>query len=297
MKKLFITVLLTTIAINAYALPSRHFGHVKYDGVKRQVGLLLKKVENEKDSYYAVVSEYLSPFREDNFIADFFRPGKKKLFSKKKNGYLQELYKWIRIYKMTKVKGTNSYIFEKLQVIDGKVIALKNSDDSTLNVNYNFRGYVKNMVMHTTIDNIPVILKFKTKRRFPLKSTWETKFTVGPYNPGYKQAGITILTLGKMNKQTNSATANFNVESLKGKKMTIKGDFKVSKAGSGMYTFMDKGSSTTYGAHLIEDKIGIFVDVYNAQPIMNTVELVLIDPANPYNSQMYFELYGNPDQK
>ncbi len=44
---------------------------------------------------------------------------------------------------------------------------------------------------------------------------------------------------------------------------------------------------------MITDKIGAFIDIYDAKPVMNTVELILIDPANPYGHQIYFEEFGN----
>ena len=90
--------------------------------------------------------------------------------------------------------------------------------------------------------------------------------------------------------------AAFDVEKLKGRDLFIKGIFDVLEPSKGMFIFKDAGVATVYGSGLVEDKIGVFIDVYNFQPIMNTVELILIDPADSYNSQMYFEEFGNKER-
>lgn len=299
MSKLLVFMIAFAITISsvmATELPESIFGTTKYDGKKREVALLLNKISGEKDSYYAVVYEYLSYMREDNFMADFFRPGKKKLFSKKKNGYLQELLQWIKIYKMIKVEGTNTYKFQKLKVENGEISSIELSDNSLLTLS-DKKNPLKGATLITTVDGKEIELNLKRNSRFPLKSSWEKKYVPGPYNPGYKQADIKILDLVRdYNSDLKEASAIFDVKKLKGKEITIKGEFKIKEAYKGMFTFVDKQTATTYGADKIESKIGVFIDVYNAQPVMNTVELILVDTQDEKNSQMYFEEYGNEDK-
>lgn len=275
-------------------LEGQYFGHVKYDGIKRQVGLLLSKDEKQTDSYYGVAMEYLSPFREKNFINDFLRPGKKKLFRKKHNGYLQELLQWIKIYKFERIPGTQIMRVKNLKVVDGSILEDNYDKKTILFLGSNKRKPLKKATLITEVDGLPLKLELKRQRRFPLKSTWEKEYTPGPYNPGYKQGEIEVLSLiADFDKEDKTATAIFNVDELKGEKIEIKGEYQIKEAKRGMFTFVDTRSRASVGSELVQDKIGVFIDVYNAQPIMNTFELILIDPVDPKNSQMYFEEYGN----
>ena len=293
MKSLLLSFIVMLSAVSGFAseekelnLEGRQFGKVKYDNEKRQVGLLMKKVEGEKDAYYGIVLEYLNPFKEEDFISNFFMAGKK--------GYLQELLKWIRIYKFKK-SGDLTYAAYSLSVEDGQVVASESPEGSVLTVRGKDRKPLKNAVLKTEVEGKSIEMVFKRKTRFPLKSTWETRYTPGPYNPGYKQAEVDILELKRdYNDETKTATAVFDVEELKGEPLVIKGTFDMTELQDGLFVFSDKGINTQ-GADKVEGKIGVFIDVYNFQPIMNTFELILIDPADPKGSQMYFEEFGNED--
>ncbi len=279
-------------------LEGRYFGKVDYDGEKRQVGLFLKPIAGEQDSYYGVVLEYLKPFKEKGFVGSFLRPGKKKIFRKGRHGYLQELLKWIKIYKFERVHNSRTFRMKPLEVRNGKVVVKESAEFASLQVNPNERKPMRNSVLKTVINGQIVDLKLTKTRRFPLKSTWKDSYVPGPYNPGYKQADIDILfLLDDFNKKTKEATAVFDVETLKDRDLLIQGRFDIIEAGPGMFTFQENEKVASTGASLVEDKIGVFIDVYDASPVMKTVELILIDPSNPYGSQMYFEEFGNEDKE
>jgi hypothetical protein len=284
-------------------LQAKYFGKTKVDGKNRWVGLLTQPVPGEEGSYYGVVAEYLNPLHEKGFIAEFVRPGKSKPFSKLKNGYLQELFHWVTIVKMvpkTNSSQTLSYELRPVQVSNGKIHEAGVASVGTFTpTGKKFltgeQGTLTLEVLGETRE-----FHFRGQRRFPLKSTWETQFSAGPYNPGYKQAEKTILTIhNNANAETRSSKLTFAVDELKGIPLSIHGDYQMNHLGSGLYTFSELESGAfnskhrIEGFHLIEDKIGVFIDVYDAKPIMKTVEFILIDPTNPKNSQMYFELYGN----
>ncbi len=274
--------------VQAKSLAGSYYGKVEYDGKKRQVAILLNSIEGEPENYYGVVMEYLNYFTEKNFILNFVRPGKK--------GYLEELLQWIRIYKFVREENSPIFRMHDLKVVNGEIITSEKPAIGSLVLNSKAgkRNPLDNAVLNTKIDEKPVTITMTSKRRFPLKSSWENTYVPGPYNPGYKQADITILDLNRdYDAKTKKASADFNVEKLKGKTLEIKGAFTVKQAQKGMYTFVAQDIARTVGAPLVQDKIGVFIDVYNAQPVMNTVELVLIDPTNPKNSQMYFEKFGN----
>jgi hypothetical protein len=284
-------------------LSGQYFGKIQLEngrlhrGPKREVALLLNAIAEEPGSYYGVVYEYLNPLVEKNFIPNFVRPGKKKWFSKKRNTYLQELLQWVQVYKFVKnvSHGNVTYSAYQLKVENGEIkIAQKTNDYIRPSIFAKRRNPLKNAWMNIKVGNNTTALIFKKKRRFPLKSTWDKNYTPGPYNPGYKQSNVTILDLmDDFNLETKTATAKFDVKELKGMPMVIKGEFEVKEAQKGMFIFKDISTTYSIGAKLVEDKIGVFIDVYNARPIMNTVELILIDPANNKNAQMYFEKYGN----
>jgi hypothetical protein len=278
------------------SLNQRYFGKVKVNGKTRQVGLLTKAIENEPGSYYGVVSEYLNPLHEKGFVSEFVRPGKKKLFSKESNGYLQSLYHWVTIFKFVQNPKTNTFSVYKVKVVDGAVVANATPEKGILKSNGNGLFSGDRAELTVSILNEEKTFKFTKQRRFPLKSTFENSFSAGPYNPGYKEAGVRILELGsKIDSKTRQSTARFDVADLNGVPMDIRGDYMMNHLGSGLYTFSapENSASTTTGFNLIGNKIGVFVDVYDAKPVLNTVELVLIDPENPLGSQMYFEEFGN----
>ena len=197
-----ITVFLMSNVYSAKNFEGRYFGKVKYNGKSRQVGLLLNKIK-DKDSYYGVVMEYLSPLREKKFISKFLRGGKKGVFSRKKIGYLNELLQWVQIYKFEKVEGKSKYRALKLKVVDGQIVTLKDEEAGVLVLR---KGKVKGSRFYTTIRGKKRTLKFRrfmSGYRFPLKSTWES-YSPGPYNPGYKQDEIRILKLTRGEKKPSS---------------------------------------------------------------------------------------------
>lgn len=295
MKKIFLCLLSVFIYTNTFAdtthkLLPKYFGHVKYDGVKRQMGLLVNPIEGEREAYYAIVLEYLSPFREENFIPEFVRPGKKKLLSKKQNSYLQELLQWVQIYKIVE-SDKNTYQLFALSVKDGKFIVSDSPVEGKIKINK------KDAVVTVKVGERLLTGDLDSQKRFPLKSSWDLKYVPGPYNPGYKQSDVVILDLQRdMDALTKEATAVFDVTKLKEKEIKIKGEFKIQEAYRGMFIFYPKSGEKVEGAALVTDKIGAFIDVYDAKPVMKTDELILIDPADPYGSQMYFESYGNKDE-
>jgi len=285
---------------SSYDMPNlegRYFGTVDYDGQKRRVGVLLKALEGEKDSYHGIVMEYLSPFKEKNFIADFLRPGKRKFFRRQKNGYLKELFQWVKIYKFERVYNSRTFKMIPLVVEGEEIVERESNVFASLQVNMNEKKPMKNAVLKTAVNGRIVDLVMNKSSKRPVSSTWRYNYIPGPYNPGYKQADIDILfLLDDFNEKTREATAIFDVDSLKDKDVFIKGRYNVSEASPGLFIFKDNHDVKSIGSDLVEDKIGVFVDVYDASPIMNTVELILIDPSDPEGSQMYFEEFGNEDK-
>ncbi len=297
MKKFSHFILLLSLSFSAISsdinLEGHWFGNTKYDDDKREVGILLTKHDSEADAYYAVVFEYLS-YMEKGFVKKFLK-------GSEKNGYLKELFNWISVYKMMKIPGENKYALASVRVEDGKVVSYGinggvGSFEGLLTLGSKFKKRpMKGSSLTLSVGGRVLDLKFKRKTRFPLKSTWDREYIPGPYNPGYKQAEVDVLyLLDDYSPSKGTGTAKFNVTELKGKSMDIYGEFTVNTPHRGMFTFTDRNKNgETIGADLIEDKIGIFIDVYNFKPFMKTDELVLIDPSNPYGSQMYFEEFGN----
>ena len=286
-------------SLKAQELQGRYFGKVEYDGSKREVAILLNAIESEPGNYYGVVYEYLNAY-DSKFILDFLMPGKTRPITKKKNGYLQELLQWVQIYKFSPTEDFAGKIYkmQRLSVVNGEIVVKKQADAGklTLSDEGNEDNRLEDAKLTMKIKNKDVVLKFTKTKRFPLSSTWENKYTPGPYNPGYKQADIQVLELAAdYNRATNTETAKFNVSKLKNRDLVVKGNFTVKQAKKGMFTFTAKNLKETTGAALVQDKIGVFVDVFDAKPVMKTVELILIDPANDNNSQMYFEQFGNED--
>ncbi len=276
-----------------------HFGNVKYGNDLRGVGLYLQKIPNQ-DAYYGLLAEYLSAFQEDNFISNFFRPGKKKFFSKKKNGYLKDLVNRIMLYRFDRIPGTLSYSLSRLKVENGKIKTAGVVPNAELRIQGKLiRGNpMKNSVLFLNINGEITRTKFRGSHRFgfilrnKLNSRWEKDYVEGNYNPGYKEGNLINLRLQEFDAQNNNALAQFDATTLRNER--IQGDFNVREDIRGMYTFQASGNKAVTGKSIVEDKIGIFFDVYNAQGIgMDTVELVLVNPADPYTSQMYFEEYGN----
>ncbi len=306
MKILLPVFLLLTVVTNLQAqdIAGRYFGKVKYDDRSREVALLLNSIDSEPGSYYGVVYEYLNAYELD-FILKFVKPGEK-------NGYLQELLQWVQIYKFVEDCDSNGSVYKmhRLSVVNGEIKVNPKAEASKLTLSDNEsvdaeENRLEGAKLSLKINNKDVVVNFKSQKilgrtvdditkRFPLESTWENKYTPGPYNPGYKQADITVLDL-LFDKSTKAKTAKFNVEKLNGKNLEIKGDFSVKQVDEGMFTFVATNLANTKGANLVQDKIAVFVDIFDFKPRMATVELILIDPANDNNSQMYFEEYGNPD--
>ncbi len=276
-----------------------HFGNVKYGDNTRGVGLYLQKVPNQ-DAYYGLLAEYLSPFEEKNFIWNFLRPGKKKFFSKKKNGYLKDLLNRVMLYRFDRIPGKQSYSLSKLRVKNGQIQTAGIVPQAELRI----RGKLikgnpmKNSILFLNIDGEKTLTNFRGSNRFgfaaksKLNSRWEKDYVEGNYNPGYKEGDIINLKLGSFDAPKNTAIAQFDATTLR--KERIQGNFNVREDIRGMYTFQARDKTVLAGKDIVEDKIGIFFDVFDAQGLgMDTVELVLVDPANAKTSQMYFEEYGN----
>ncbi len=270
------------------SLEGQYFGDVHYDGRRREVGILLNPVQGEKGNYYGIVFEYLNPLRERDFIRNFVRPGSR--------GYLQELYEWVQIYKFEKTNDPMVYELRQLSVYEGEIYTQDSSFKGELKLSHSTvpSNPLRNAVLTKNIKGKDIRLIMNRVRRFPLRSTWEYDYVPGNYNPGYKQSDEVILTLkDDYDTKTRRGTALFDVTKLKGEEIVIQGAFSKYQAHPGMYTFLNDQGAQTKGAHHITDKIGVYIDVYNAQPVMNTFELVLIDPIDAFNSQMYFEEFGN----
>ena len=275
-----------------------HFGNVKYDNNNRGVGLYLQKIPNQ-DAYYGLLAEYLGHFEEKNFTANFLRPGKKKLLGKEKNGYLTELLERVNVYRFDRVPGKRIYNLKYLKVNNGKIESGKVVPGARLAIlGKLIKGNpMKNAMLTMIINGQETKTIFSKSKRFWLKSLlssrWEKDYVAGNYNPGYKQGDIINLELQKFDGVKNIGKADFDATTLK--KERVLGTFNVREDFRGMYIFQAAPSATRpIGTEVIEDKIGIFFDVFDARGMgMDTVELVLVNPSDSYGSQMYFEEYGN----
>ncbi|SMF57118.1 peroxidase family protein [Pseudobacteriovorax antillogorgiicola] len=272
------------------------WGHVESDGRSREVVTLFNRI-GEVESFYAITAEYLDPFEEDNFVSKFLRPGKRNLITGEMNGYLQELFHWITIRKIERVPGSSEFSVYPVTVQNGRIISASNPSKERFQL-----GCSENLAIGTEqvieINGSQKLVSYSDLERnapfSPLSTTWEYDYAPGPFNPGYQQGDKIILDIeDRFGPNRGRTTARFNVDELKGQDLVVQGAFTMDEAHRGLYTFTRNESSATIGAEKVEDKVGVFLDVYNAQPIFGTVELILIDPSNPIGSQMYFEEYGN----
>jgi hypothetical protein len=281
-------------------LEGSYFGTTEYGGEKRRASLLLTPIAGEEINYYAVAMEYLNPWKEEKFIKNFLRAGKGK------NGaYLKELLEWSTIVKLVGDEKTGSFKAYAVSIQDNKLVADTSSDvgDLTPRAKKKEKKRIKRSTMNLTIGDRKLSIYFNKRNNRFLKSSWEEQLQAGPYNPGYKESGIRILhLLEDYHAKTNTRTAKFDVTQLKDKDIRIRGEYLITNEDKGVYIFKDitknedaegRFQQISIGKEHIEGKVGVFVDIYNAQPIMNTVELILIDPSNPYGAQMYFEEFGN----
>lgn len=298
MKSLLATLCLS-LALVSTNVSAFNLDQVSYTGsvngeVRREAVVIFNKIEAEEDAYYAFVAEYLNPWREKNFVRKFLR-------GSPENGYLTELFAWSTIVKFERIAGTRSYAIYDLKVENGEVVT-----GDLLNVEeYNYKlGFFDERPalfshLKLPIGDETVSLVLNSPRRYTLlgvlESSWEYEYTPGPYNPGYQDDREVILSLdSEFSSITNSSIATFDVEVLNEKPLEVKGEFEIIEAEKGMFSFVSlEGQEGLVGADKVEDKIGVFIDVYNFQPLFDTFEFILVDPQNPFGGQMYFEQYGN----
>lgn len=270
------------------SLNQRYFGKAMIKNQVRPAAILTQAIPSEPGSYYAVVMQYLRPFKEKKFVKKFLRPSEK-------NGYLQELLDWVTIVKLVPIAGSKNFFVFPVEVIEGQVVqGAVPLNGSLVNRGATWLGRDR-VLLDFVLEGERVRVNGDRQRRFPLKSSWEALYSPGPYNPGYKQATIRVLELkNDFNQHKGYSTAVFSVNELKGKPVEIKGGLLMNHHGSGLFTFgRNPEVAEPVGFELVKNKIGVFVDIYDAKPVMNTVELILIDPSNSKESQMYFEEYGN----
>ena len=134
-----------------------------------------------------------------------------------------------------------------------------------------------------------------------LKSTWRKKFLPGAYLSAYNKKDDVVLDLSTKGK---SLGANFKINPdysdmnpleraaifTSPHSSILRGQFRSTEPVDGMFLFHNE-SSDRYTQMVVEGRIGVFVDIFDATESLgqDVVELAMVNPNDPKDFLMYYE--------
>ncbi len=139
-------------------------------------------------------------------------------------------------------------------------------------------------------------------------STWKMSFLPGDYLGGFSDKDDVILDLrrGSTNeaafmineKRSNMSKKKREKQLTNAKSAYIKGDYTVSMPDAGIFVFNAKADSAHSGKEHVDQKIGLFLDVFDASKTklnQNVVALVILNTEVDDDFLMYYEHPDNGD--
>lgn len=135
-----------------------------------------------------------------------------------------------------------------------------------------------------------------------LRSTWRNKYLPGEYLGAYSDRRDVVLTLNQ------NMSSDFIIESERFKKLKsnkkrlkrftnpksaeIKGKFDVEDKENGIFVFKSSNDGNQQGSEHVDNRIGLFVDIFDATQTKekkDVVELIIVNPDDPSDFLMYYE--------
>jgi len=279
--------------------------------------LYLHPIKGEKESYYALVHEYvnlLNMFPE--YVAAAKAPGLNKLI-----GYLKKITAKLEVMKVVPTGTEGTFNMYEVRV-DGESLThvptdkprqLVLSDKQDLEhplqgaiiTSNGSKGQPKEIFFPADRDKkyngLQYTLANFTYKAFKLDSTWRKSFLPGPYLSAYGRLNDTVLELSlEGGKQMTNFIINPEMKdksSWRRKKMFtnkksafLEGDYEMIEPAEGMFLLREISSNKKTNK-VLEGRIGLFVDIFDATKALNqdVVELIFVDPANPKDFLMYYE--------
>lgn len=284
---------------------------------KRAARLYLQEIENEKGAYYGIVLEYVNLLK----MAPKYVASNKLPRLSNRIGYLNQIAKRIVVYKVTPGAQQNVYEMRKLRYIDNQLKSNESEQPSLLILaeeSHRDRHPLEGARITASPDGEPTEIKFPfmdkrglnghqyalakfTYNKVKLNSTWRMNFLPGVYLGAYGDVNDEVLDLISSGDDHSAVfKINENRSHLKpskrerqftnSKSAYLEGEYSVSMPGAGIFVFhaVEKNQA---GAKHVENKLGLFIDIFDATESLNqdVVELILVDSDHPEDFLMYYE--------
>jgi hypothetical protein len=186
-----------------------------------------------------------------------------------------------RMTKYTTRKGHDvDVFFPIIPKTETKKEAKQRKKESKFGIQYNLANFVYN--------------------KMKLESTWRMSYLTGPYLRAYNDKKHNILNLskseGKLEADFKIEKSNFITKRGKARRFTnkksaeIEGKYTVTEPANGIFIFTANDSNSKGREH-VENRLGVFVDIFDATKSLNqdVVELIMVDSENPTDFLMYYE--------
>lgn len=289
-------------------------------GYKRATRIYFKKTKANDGSYNVVLLEYINLVK---MAPKYILSNKAPDWVNKKVGYLNQILNRTVLYKAIPTDDSKVYELQRQKIVAGKLTAMNSPKPSMLTL-------VKEPTDTNPIEGASISESAdgeKGKIFFPpahgerkkhgvqyamaqfvynlldgFKSTWRMTFLPGDFLGAYGDKKDVILNLSSGETDKASFTINEKRATWSKKKREkqltnaksayIKGEYTVTKAADGIFVFNAKGDSEHSGKEHVDQRIGLFLDIFDASQTrlrQDVVELVIVNPEKDDDFLMYYE--------
>ncbi len=291
--------------------------------INKAVRLYLQPSGEEDGSYYAILLEYVNLI---GMAPKYVLSNKSQKISKF-IGFLKNITANIAVYKVTPVAGANAFEMwplavngDQIQIKAGsKPRILSLSDKSGLEhplsgATISEAGKKQPKIFFPATDDGEInghqyeLAKF-TYDKVQLNSTWRGNYLRGDYLSQYANVDDVVLDLySKDGKDYANFFLNPAYASMKANKRAamftnpksafLNGNYEAIEPVEGMFLFKSVGDGDKNSPKIIEGRIGLFIDIFDASQTklkQDVVELALVNTEDPEDFLMYYEHPNNGD--
>jgi hypothetical protein len=282
--------------------------------------IYFRKSKEQDGSYNVLLLEYVNLLK---MAPKYILSSKAPSWINRKVGYLNQILDRAVMYKAIPTDDKRVFELQKLRVVNGKLTADNSSTPSYVKLakNATEQNPIEGATITASADGEKSEIFFPANDDFGnhgiqynmakwvysiidgFKSTWRTTYLPGDYLGAYEDKLDVILKLSQsksgdeakffQNEKRSHYKKKFRENQLTNSKSAyITGDYSVSEPDDGIFVFNAGASSAHTGKEHVDQKIGLFVDIFDASETklnQDVVELIILNTDKPSDFLMYYE--------
>ena len=288
---------------------------------KRATRVYFKRAKENDGTYNVLLLEYVNLLK----MAPKYVLSSKA--SEKINnvvGYLNQITKKVTMYKAFPTSDDKVYDLQKIQIVDGKLSSKNSTNPSQLVLKKDIseKNRLEGAKITASADGEQVevyfpkedddsvsngmqylLAKFVYSMIDGFRSTWRDAYLTGDYLGAYADVKDVVLKLdsnGNYNHasfienkdRTNMSVAKREKQMTNSKSAHIRGEYEVEKLDEAVFLFKAKGDGPHPAKEAVDQRIGLFVDIFDASQTklkQDVVELIILNEDDPEDFLMYYE--------